>query len=141
MPHVFLNPGGGPQFGLIVIVEASTGVTYAHQCGGHANDHRVREGFLVPVGGVDAARPIYDWFRRNFRGNCYPPVEWTGQRLDELAALIGSVPCWSTPAGPAVEDRLTFLSLDTDRLDECVEAWIPVTTPYGKGILVLENSD
>jgi hypothetical protein len=31
--------------------------------------------------------------------------------------------------------------LDKARTAECVEAWIPVFTPYGRGILTLTNSD
>ena len=33
------------------------------------------------------------------------------------------------------------LFLDEDRVDQIVEAWIPVLTPYGPGILMWENCD
>jgi hypothetical protein len=39
------------------------------------------------------------------------------------------------------DDKREFLQLDVARMHECVEAWIPVVTPYGRGILTLKNSD
>jgi hypothetical protein len=140
MPHVFLNPDGAQRLGLLVMVEAPTGVTYAHQCAGCSHDYRVVEGFLIPLGGADTARPFHDWFWRNFRQHGYPPIEWTEQRASELASLVTAVPCWLTP-GPPGDDRRAFLELDTDRLEECADGWVPVRTPYGRGILVFENSD
>jgi hypothetical protein len=143
LPYVFLNPDGTEALGLMVIVEAPTGVTYAHQCAGLACDVRSVEGFLIPVGGPDASREIHDWFWRVFRGACYNPKDdWSVARIAELRDLVARVPCWRTvPDSDAEGDQRLSLMLDESRIGECVEAWIPVITPYGSGILVLENSD
>ena len=34
-----------------------------------------------------------------------------------------------------------YLALDTSRIQECIEAWIPAISPYGPGIIILDNSD
>jgi hypothetical protein len=140
MPYVLLNPDGAEDLGLNLIVEHPTGVLYGQQCAGFLTELRIVEGFLIPVGGPDAARRVYDWFWKAFQGHGYPPIVWTEDRIRELAGLVAQVPCWLTqPEGE--DDERHLLVLDEGRLDECVEAWIPVRTPYGRGILVLENSD
>ncbi len=140
MPHIFLNPDGAEDFGLQVIVEHPTGVVYAHQCAGYLTEIRAVEGFLIPVGGPEAARRICDWFWRTFEGTGYAPVGWTDGRVDQLAGLVAQVPCWLTLPG-GVDDERRSMELDRGRIGECVESWIPVKTPYGRGILVVENSD
>jgi hypothetical protein len=140
MPYVFLNPDGAEDLGLNLIVEHPTGVLYGQQCAGLLTELRTVEGFLIPVGGPDAARRFYDWSRRTFRGSGHPPIAWTEDRIRELAGLVAQVPCWMTDPGGESDER-HFLVLDEGRLDECVEAWIPVKSPYGRGVLVLENSD
>ena len=72
MPYIFLNPDGHEDFGLHVIVEHPTGVVYAHQCAGSLTEVREAEGFLIWVGGVEAARPVYDWFWQTFKGQQFP---------------------------------------------------------------------
>jgi hypothetical protein len=142
MPHVFLNPDGSQELGLLVVVEASTGVTYAQQCAGYLTELRVVEGFLIPVGGPAAAKKICDWFWSTFKGNCYHTQAnnpWTAETVAQLGAIVREIRCWYTERSG--EDRPEVLQLDTTRIQECVEAWIPVVTPYGPGILTLENSD
>jgi hypothetical protein len=140
MPYIFLNPDGSENLGLNLIVEHPTGVLYGQQCAGLLAEIRTVEGFLIPVGGPDAARRVHDWFWKTFPGNCYPPIVWTEDRIRELAGLVAQVPCWLTRPGGEGDERHSLV-LDEGRLDECVEAWIPVRTPYGRGILVLENLD
>ncbi|MCZ6816298.1 MAG: DUF6210 family protein [Planctomycetota bacterium] len=141
MPYVFLNPDGTKDFGLAVIVEHTTGVTYGQQCAGYLVEEQTLEGFLIPVGGPDQAKPIFDWFWKRFHGKCYKPqVNWTNELITELRGLIEEIPCWLTVSGNGA-DRRVMLELDVERIDECVEAWIPVKTPYGRGILALKNSD
>jgi hypothetical protein len=142
--HVFLDPDGTQEFGLFAVVAAPTGVTYAHQCAGFATEVREVEGFLVPLGGPSAARPLVDWFARTFGGN--PPFhgspfwdQWTLERVDELAALVAAVPMWRIDRKEG-DDRF-FLALDRARLHELTEAWVPVRTPYGPGVLVFANCD
>src|SRR5712691_539625 len=52
MPHIFLDPDGTQDLGLLVIVEARTGVTYRQQCAGTYCDQRIMEGFVIPIGGA-----------------------------------------------------------------------------------------
>jgi hypothetical protein len=40
-----------------------------------------------------------------------------------------------------VDDERAFLDLDRSRLEELTEAWIPVRSAYGPGVLVFANSD
>lgn len=142
MPHVVLDPAGTQNIGLAVIVEAPTGVTYEQQCGGYATEQRTIEGFLIPVGGADEAKKIYDWFWVTFKGHCYRSVHgspWSPAAIGQLQTLVSKVPCWhATPNG---ECQPYYLQLDVQKMDECIEAWIPVLTPYGRGVLTLENSD
>lgn len=148
MTYIFLDPDGTQDFGLFVIVEAETGVTYANQCAGYLTEPRTLEGFLIPVGGPKDAKVLYDWFWKSFHGNCYRPEEnWTPEMVSQLRDLISQIPCWRTVPDNIGKDQRLFLQLDEDRMSECVEAWIPVITPYGKGILdgkgilVFQNSD
>jgi len=142
MPHVVLDPDGTSKPGLIVIVEARTGVTYEQQCGGYATEQRTTEGFLIPVGSPADARKIYDWFWATFKGCCYTSPGrslWAPDTIAQLERLIGEIPCWHSTRGGA--DQRHYLKLNAESMDECVEAWIPVLTPYGSGILTLNNSD
>ena len=143
MIQVELDPDGTQGIGLLVIVKAATGVTYRQQCAGLATESRTVEGFLIPVGGPKAAKKLFDWFQSTFHGGCYSSSSrgspWTPETSATLAELVAEIPCWRTD-GDGRETR-HFLQLDTERMDECVEAWIPVITPYGPGVLTLDNSD
>jgi hypothetical protein len=140
MLHVFLNPDGTLDLGLLVIVEAQTGVTYQQQCGGYIVEQCTAEGFLVPVGSQADAKKIYDWFWVTFKGHCYPsPGLWTPDTISQLRLLVGQIRCWHSTCEGKNEPHQ--LELDVDRMDECIEAWIPVLTPYGSGILTFGNSD
>ena len=126
----------------MVIVEAQTGVTYQQQCGGYATIQHTIEGFIIPVGGTSEAQRIYDWFWETFQGHCYPSLRrnpWTADTLQQLQKMVSEIPCWHcTQEG---EDQSSYLQLDLERMEECMEAWIPVHTAYGRGVLILENSD
>lgn len=148
--YIFLDPDGTQEFGLLVVVAAGTGVTYAHQCGGLATETRELEGFLVPVGGPAASRRLREFFRRRFRGNppwlgegpdAMPGAAWPSADLEELQALVGEIAFWKTSRHGDGEDRQAFLELDTARCSDLTEAWVPVKTVYGPGVLVFENSD
>ena len=137
--RVMIDAAGlSPEY-LLIIVAAPTGVTYQHQCGGYACDQRAQEGFLVQVGEVNSAGIIYDWFWKHFQGTCMNATVWSDVLIDELAQIIAGIPCWHTDANG--KDDQGFLKLDRERMEECVEAWIPVLSPYGLAILVLNNSD
>jgi hypothetical protein len=150
-PYIFLDPDGTQPLCLMVIVAAATGVTYAHQCGGYATRIRQLEGFAVPVGDATAAQPLRAFISQRFRGN--PSIVkggaderaddgWTAADLEQLNVLLGHIALWKTfPEGAGVDDERALLRLDRSRLDELTEAWIPVSTPYGPGVLVFANSD
>ena len=149
--YVFLDPDGTQGFGLIAIVAAPTRVTYAHQCGGLATEIREIEGFAVPLGGISATEPLCTFFRQQFGGN--PPTisgkyasiferRWTAARLDELGRLVGEIMFWKTVFdSTASDDQPSALLLDRTRLSDLTEAWIPVKTAYGAGVLIFPNSD
>lgn len=148
--NVFLDPAETHPFGLAVIVLGPTGVTYENQCGGFLTETRSAEGFLVLVPSIDfdpEASEAFDvegalltFFHREFRGNLPAPEEWSQTQLADLANIVSRIPFWVTPSG-VVPAALMHLSLDRDRLAELTEAWVPVTTPYGPGILVFANCD
>jgi Family of unknown function (DUF6210) len=150
-PYIFLDPDGTQPLGLLVIVAAATGVTYAHQCAGYATVIRQLEGFAVPVGDATAAQPLRAFFSQRFHGN--PPIgewdaekrvddEWTAADLETLDLLLGHIALWKTfPEGSGMDDERAFLHLDRSRLAELTEAWIPVRCVYGPGVLVFANSD
>lgn len=141
MHNVLLDPDGtlGLETGVLVIVGASTGVTYRHQCGGCATMEKALEGFLIPIAGPMTAKRIYDWFWREFSGNCYHGLsDRQPARVEQLRQLISELPAWYESESGS---ERSWLQLDESRLDQCLEAWIPVQTPYGPGILVLANSD
>jgi hypothetical protein len=142
---VFLNPDGSRPTGLLVIVSAPTGVIYRTRCGGLTNEQRQNEGFLVPcpsqdfdlTGNVESA--LVEFFSERFRNQGDTGDTWPQPYVEELAALIQRVVYWLTPAGGA--DSRMRLALHRSRLSECTEAWIPVITPEGPGILTFDNSD
>ena len=145
--YVFLDPDGSQGVGLLLIVLAQTGVEYAHQCGGFACETRSAEGFMIPLGPstpIGSGAPdskLSAFFEASFQGWPPPSSEgWTEDRLHRLAELIGEVVCWRTTRS-IKDDRRERLRLDTSRLHDCTEAWIPVVSPFGPGILVFDNSD
>jgi len=109
MRHVVLDPDSTQDLGLVVIVEARTGVTYEQQCGGHATEQRTTEGFLIPVGSPLEARTIYDWFWATFKGHCYASSGrslWTTDTIAQLQLLVGQILCW-----PSTRDGKDEVSL------------------------------
>jgi Family of unknown function (DUF6210) len=143
-PYVFFDPDGTQDFGLLVVVVLPTGVTYAHQCAGLRAEIREVEGFAIPVGGPEAAAPLLTFFRTRFHGN--PPSRvsgvaptWTDADVQELEALVSNIPLWKTMRDGRSER--VFLKLDISKLSDATEAWIPVQTAYGPGILLFKNSD
>jgi hypothetical protein len=102
-------------------------------------DGRV-EGFLVPVHSPAARAMLDDVFVRDLKGTGL----WGGQRapspeiVERVAKAVSLVRYWE--ANPdAAEPR--SLELDRDRLKEIDEAWLPVRTPDGPGVLIWPNSD
>ena len=120
----------------MLLVERPTGIVYEQQCGGHLNEVRSAEGFLVPVGDAMTAAPLRAWFASKFRGN--PERErWNVEDEDQLDQLLHAVREWPIDRreGPWP------LALDRTRLAELTEAWVPVTSEYGPAVLLFRNSD
>ena len=133
---VFLDPDGTQDRQLHVVVESPTGVEYRSQCAGLACEERAAEGFLIPLGQAERVTGFSAFFAAGPPDA--RPAEPGAERAERLRQLVGRVVCWRTEAEGDHRERL---ALDEERLDECVEAWVPVRTPYGPGILVFPNSD
>jgi len=155
--HVFLDPDGtmGPVTPwMYVVVEMETGVVYQQQYGGTATRHGQVEGYLVPVHAPEALDQLRDLFERTFGGSGAWDHDWSGsrgtttrrrgvppdQRLRLLREAVGRIPFW-TSASDGRRDERHWLALDDSRLAEADEAWVPVRTPAGPGVLMWFNSD
>ncbi|MGW2646638.1 DUF6210 family protein [Streptomyces sp. NPDC001393] len=73
-----------------------------------------------------------------WKGHGARHADWPPALLDRLRAAVAS-----HVYGSANRDDLfpTPLALDESRLADVDEAWVPVVTPDGPGVLVWENSD
>ena len=140
-PYVFLDQLGRGDLGLCLIVEHPTGVEYGRQCGGYLCEEKVMEGYLIPLGQREIETRIFEFFDQEFAGHCYPPRnDWTPERITRLNALLSEISCIAW-AKDSRNDREGPLELDRARIGECIEAWIPVQTPCGRGVLTLVNTD
>ena len=90
------------------------------------------EGYLFPVAGPVAG--IRDLFEVYFGGVGVPMNGWSDAERARLRALVESITYWT-------RDEWHPLRLDETRLREGNEAWVPVRTPAGPGVLVWANSD
>nr|WP_232337404.1 DUF6210 family protein [Deinococcus arboris] len=141
MAYIFLDPDGAEGSGAAVVVQAPTGVTYASQVGGHANEARSVEGFAVPVFTPQHVQALVRMFGRYHGNPPYPGTPfngWTEKDLNDLSDIVAQIPLWRTTRA---SDERAFLAFDRTRLDELTEAWMPVLTAYGPGILIHENCD
>lgn len=135
---VFLDPDGTAGAWLYVIVQAETGVFYQQQYGGTACRQGQAEGYLVPVAGAGALGALRELFERDFRGTGTWNYCWPDGERDEVARIVAGVRYW-TSDGRTEEPHA--LRLDESRMHEVDEAWVPVHTPDGPGVLVWPNSD
>ena len=146
---VYIDPDGTFGDWIAVVIESQTGVVYGTQCGGTACDQRYIEGFLIPCGGLRfntndllkvtskmLTSPFHDskgclWNRWN---------ETVSEAvLAEIGENVRQVTIWHhTNADDCTRDHL---ELDLDRVYEIREAWIPVTTKFGRGVLLWNNCD
>ncbi|MQY06583.1 DUF6210 family protein [Actinomadura macrotermitis] len=136
---VFLDPDGTSGGGwLYVVVEAETGVFYQHQYGGTACRQGEVEGFLVPLVGPDELDALRELFERHFRGAGTRDHTWQDAERDRLREIVGAVRYWTSDG---TTDEPHVLRLDESRMREADEAWVPVSTPDGPGVLLWHNSD
>lgn len=150
---VFLDPDDTIDSDWLgVIVEAPMGVVYANQCGGTATETRQCEGFFVPLStvAIDAEQPRVTAAELSApfhgrRGSCHwdlacgmarlPP-----DKLEQLKVAVERIPFWYSDEKDV--DHRAALRLDSSRLEEVAEAWVPVLLPEGStGILVWKNCD
>ncbi|MGA5819691.1 DUF6210 family protein [Kitasatospora sp. NPDC094028] len=131
---VSLDPDGlARSGGLHVVVEAGTGVFYRHRYGGTACLQGRVEGFLVPV-----CRPVCGPDPRDGLRELFEGPRGADDRHGRLRALVAGVVYWACD-GQAEEPH--GLRVDESRAGEIDEAWVPVLTPDGPGVLVWPNSD
>jgi len=148
--YVFLDPDGTSPPWAAVIIESQTGVVYANQCGGIRCDERLAEGYLVPLSGLKVnvddgpidPSELTTVFHQG-RACCY---NWAtsrvpDDRVERLRELVAAIPFWSCRHRAGDEDSRTALRLDDARLEEICEAWVPVVTTEGPGVLVYQNCD
>ncbi len=145
--YIFLDPDGTQQLGIFVIVAAPTGVTYGQQCAGTATETREMEGFLLPVSTEPTASrqktlsQLVNFFKKHRRFmNGGPYTQWPENLLTELEQIIAAIRHWESDRETQV-DVPHALHLDTTQLFNIAEAWIPVHTIHGPGILTWHNSD
>ena len=147
-PSVFLDADGTLEPWLVAVIRQATGVVYATQCAGVSVEQRFVEGYLVLLGGrkYDAAdenidlSSLTDVFHQgdacvwSWRGNDLPP-----ERLQKLKLIVQQILYWRT--GAEGGDNPYQLCVDQDRIGEIAEAWIPIETPDGPGVLLYKNCD
>jgi hypothetical protein len=112
-----------------------------------AVEQRLVEGYLVPLGGskVDVDNKIYlQPFTDVFHGDGGCHYDWRGsdlppRELNRLKRLVREIPFWHCGLTGVGEKRQ--LEVDEKRMDEIAEAWVPVITPYGRGVLLYKNCD
>jgi hypothetical protein len=136
--YVPLDPYGTGNDWLYVVVHAPTGVFYEQQYGGTACRQGKAEGFLVPLTGPRALAGLRELFEGHFRGAGTWGHGWADAELDGLRELVGDVPYWQSDG---TREQVHALRLDESRLGEADEAWLPVITPDGPGLLLWPNSD
>ncbi|MEW1561551.1 DUF6210 family protein [Streptomyces sp. NPDC093509] len=137
--RVFLDIDETGSGWLFVVVAAPTGVIYQTQGGGYGCIPYEQEGYLLPfyVPGADAG--LNDLFVGALRSWGSRRLDWPPNLLDRLRREVADLHIW----GSANQDDVspTPLVLDESCLAETDEAWVPVLTPDGPGILVWQNSD
>jgi hypothetical protein len=130
---------------MFVIVHALTGIWYGTQYGGTATREAWAEGYLVPVDGRQALAGLERIFVGTLRGTGIwgGDVVVTRELLDQIQGAVSQVRFWpaSTPSLQGEQPPPVPLQLDQGRLADLDEAWIPVLTLDGPGILVWSNSD
>jgi len=133
---VVIDPAGTHPEWLYVVVRRKTGVSYEQQYGGTACLQGEVEGFLVPVYSETALVELRSFFEGTLEGigmgprNADEPPEF----IELIARAVESIEYW--PADEGASQPLVL-----DRSQRCDEAWIPVLTPDGPGVLIWCNSD
>lgn len=150
--HVDLDEVDSLEFDwLYVVLERPTGVVYHIQCGGLSCRQDAAEGILVPVHAPDSYALLQDLFVRDL---CSAPIPASGLGEKELERLRTAVEAiripmdsrWPELSEPTDSRDIDWpqtypIQVDETRLSEGYEAFLPVATPFGRGVLVWSNSD
>lgn len=138
--YVFIDPADalGQAGYFFVIVEAPTGIVYQQQYGGTACRMGEQEGYLVPLAGGDGLRHV---FEVTLKGTGARFERLPDDVLDEVRAAVEEVTFWKSNETSDEDEIPAPLKVDKSRLDDVDEAWIPVITLDGPGILTWPNSD
>ncbi|MFD5559442.1 DUF6210 family protein [Kitasatospora griseola] len=139
--HIFLDPDGvgAGQGWMFVIVAAPTGVVHQNQGGGFGCIQYQQEGYLIPLFGRDLDVDLQEIFVGELKGQGARRLDWPAELLDRLRTAVAEFGVYGS--GRHDDAFPTWLVLDESRLSEVDEAWVPVLTPHGPGVLVWENSD
>ena len=123
---------------MAVICEAETGVRYVHQTGGVRTLPRSTEGYYVPVFNGVVLADLRSLFEEELEGQgTRQGSEVLIPHQERIRNAVSQVLMDSSIGGPGEVP----LQLDDSRFGEADEAWIPVVTPDGLGVLIWENSD
>lgn len=137
--HVFLDPDGTwDDDWMYVVIEERTGVVYQTQYGGTACRKGEVEGFLVPVTARPALAALRELFEVEFRGSGTWRHAWSDDERERLRRIVSGVGYWMSDG---TTDTPQHTRLDESRMDDVDEAWVPVLTPDGPGMLLWFNSD
>lgn len=138
-----------PEDWLAVVIRHPTGVVYVNQSAGVACQQRMEEGYLVMLGAPrlydEHPRPLAAELLAVFHEDDHCMWPWIGdavpeERIRQLAGLVKKISYWSDhPQEPF--GIYSQFELDLTRRDAIAEAWIPVRTADGPGVLLYQNCD
>ncbi|HEY6795944.1 MAG TPA: DUF6210 family protein [Kineosporiaceae bacterium] len=144
---VEVDPYGSWPEWMYVVIHRPTGVRYEHQYGGTACLHARPEGYLVPVQAPLSKSDLDDIFLNQLRGagtgSRYREHPTISPILERLTRAVEQIGIYMSPNGlaPIGDGEPQALRIDPDRVSEIDEAWVPVLTPDGPGVLIWPNSD
>jgi Family of unknown function (DUF6210) len=124
---------------IFLVMRSPTGITYVNQSGGHMCTPASAEGYLVTVAAGTALADLREIFEGEMRGSGLRGTAPTGELARRVRDIVAGVRC--EPSGPELARESWALELDDSRLHELDEAWIPVVTKGGEGVLIWANSD
>jgi hypothetical protein len=81
---------------------------------------------------------LRDLFKRHFRGAGSWNHAWPDAEREILRRLVGEIVYWACDGST---EEPCYLRRDESRIGEADEAWVPVVTPDGPGVLLWPNSD
>ncbi|MET9226436.1 DUF6210 family protein [Lentzea sp. NPDC003310] len=144
--YVSLNLDDTSGDWLYVVIEAETGVHYLLQYGGTACRQGDVQGYLVPLEEVSAElQALCTLFEVDYGGAGKWNHGWPEEERVKLREIVDTIEYNQVvrygAAPHEYHEEQHPLRLDESRMREADEAWIPVITPDGPGILVWCNSD